>query len=411
MDCCGCLGRSQCGSRVRGCPVAEPATIKGPTLEALGGGKSAAIAAAVAEKILLAISNPFSIQGNDVRSGASVGVAVYGPDAADGETMLRRADEALYRAKSEGRGTYRFFTDAMDTEVRARVCLNRELREAIAADQLFLLYQPQVDIDSGRIVGLEALVRWHHPTRGDLGPGMFIAAAEANGLIVPLERWVMREACRQIRLWSDAGIAPRSVAINVSGVQFKAPLELEQSIAAALTEFALPAQRLELELTESVLMQVSREHNEVLLRLRKQGIHVAIDDFGTGYSSLDYLRRYPVDRIKIAQTFMADIGTALEDDAIVKAALGLARELGIQTIAEGVETAAQAALLKAWGCRFVQGFYFSEPLSAVEVTRLLRIGTIAPARPDHQVELAANGVIRPGAAPCMPGRCRTRTVR
>jgi diguanylate cyclase (GGDEF)-like protein/PAS domain S-box-containing protein len=350
--------------------IAEPIAIQ----EAAG----AAAAAGVTDKILHAISEPYSIQGNEIRSGATVGIAVYGPDIPDIETMLSHADVALYRAKSEARGAYRFFSDAMDTEVRARVALGTELREAIASEQLFLMYQPQVELDTGRIVGLEALVRWQHPTRGTVGPGYFIPEAERNGLIVPLGHWVMREACHQAKKWLDAGIAPPLVAVNLSGVQFKRPLELEKDIAAILAESGLPARSLELELTESALMDASREHNDLLLRFRKAGYRIAIDDFGSGYSSLDYLRRFPVDRIKIAQSFIADIGQEPGNDAIVRASLGLARELAIEVVVEGVETAAQLELLKGWGSRVVQGFYFSRPLAVPELTELLRIGRITP---------------------------------
>jgi EAL domain-containing protein (putative c-di-GMP-specific phosphodiesterase class I) len=267
----------------------------------------------------------------------------------------------------------------MDTEVRARVSMSAELREAIASDQLFLMYQPQVEIDTGRIVGLEALVRWRHPLRGVMGPGKFIPAAERNGLIVPLGHWVLREACHQIKLWLDADIAPPLISVNLSGVQFKMPLQLEDDIAAILAEVGVPARFVELELTESVLMMAAREHNDLLVRLRKAGHRIAIDDFGNGYSSLDYLRRFPADRIKIAGNFIADIGIASGDDAIVKAALGLARELGIEVVVEGVESAAQLDLLKAWGCRIVQGYYFARPLPVPEMTALLRIGKITPA--------------------------------
>lgn len=352
--------------------------------------ETAASAGNVADKILTAVGQPFSILGNEIHSGATVGIAVYGPDSPDAEALLSHADEALYRAKSEGRGTYRFFTDAMDTEIRARVTMTRELREAIFADQLYLLYQPEVDIETGRIAGLEALVRWHHPTRGDLGPSTFIKAAEGNGLIVPLGRWVMREACRQVKQWSDAGIAPPVVAINVSGLQLKMPRAFEQEIATSLAEADIPASCLELELTESVLMQASREHNDLLLRFRSQGIRIAIDDFGTGYSSLDYLRRHPVDRLKIAQSFVVDLGKGLGEDAIVRAALSLARELGIEVVVEGVENAVQLKLLRSWGCRVVQGFYFARPLAVADVSRLLRIGRITPGQA-NVVDLAAAG--------------------
>jgi diguanylate cyclase (GGDEF)-like protein/PAS domain S-box-containing protein len=372
--------------------LADAAHVSDRILDAIGHpiflDELVAAAGVVAGKIVKAVSESFLIEGNEIRSGASVGIAVYGPDAPDAETVLSHADVALYRAKSEGRGTYCFFTAAMDTEVRARVRMSAELREAVTSDQLFLMYQPQVEIDTGRIVGLEALVRWHHPSRGVMWPGRFIPAAERNGLIVPLGHWVLHEACRQIKRWLDAGIAPPLIAVNLSGVQFKMPLQLEDDIAAILAESGLPARFLELELTESVLMIAAREHNDLLLRLRKLGHRIAIDDFGTGYSSLDYLRRFPVDRIKIARNFIADIGIVLGDDAIVRAALGLARELGIEVVVEGVESAAQIELLKEWGCRIVQGYYFARPLPVPEITALLRIGKIAPANADL-VEIAA----------------------
>jgi diguanylate cyclase (GGDEF)-like protein/PAS domain S-box-containing protein len=357
--------------------VSEPVTIQEPIA-----------AAAVADKILKAIGETFLIEGNEIRSSTTIGISVYGANSPDAEAMLAHADVALYRAKSEGRGIYRYFTDAMDTEVRARVSMDRELREAIASDQLFLLYQPQVDIDTGRIVGLEVLVRWHHPTQGVLGPSKFIPAAERNGLIVPLGRWVMREACRQFKLWLDAGIAPPLIAVNLSGIQFKNAAELENDIASILAASGLPARILELELTESVLMEASREHSDLLLRLRKGGHRIAIDDFGSGYSSLNYLRRFPVDRMKIGQSFVADIGVVSGDDAIVRVAIGLARELDIEVVLVGVETTAQLALLKAWGARIVQGYYFARPLPVAEVTALLRVGKITPP-PAGRVEIAA----------------------
>jgi diguanylate cyclase (GGDEF)-like protein/PAS domain S-box-containing protein len=335
-------------------------------------------AAVVANKLLSVLREPFVIEGNVIRSGTSVGIAVYGSDSADAETLLSHADVALYRAKGEGRGTYRFFTNSMDTEVRARVTLGTELREAIAAGQFFLMYQPQVDSDTGRIVGLEALLRWRHPRLGIVGPAEFIPVAEHSGQIVTLERWVLREACRQTRQWLDEGIAVPLIAINVSVIEFKTPLELEHSIAATLEEFGLSPQFLELELTEGVLMEASREHNNAMLRLRGMGLRIAIDDFGNGYSSLDYLRRFSVERIKIAQNFIADLGVSSGNRAIVRAALGLARELGLEVVVEGVETAAQLELLKAWGCRIVQGYYFAKPLPAADVTPLLRIGKITP---------------------------------
>ena len=333
-------------------------------------------AANLADKLVTAIGSQFSIQGNDIRSAVSIGIAVYEPGDADPEMLLSHADVALYRAKADGRAGYRFFTEAMDAEVRTRVTVSAELREAIASNQLFLQYQPQVDAETGRIVGVEALVRWHHPRRGILSPAEFISVAEKTGLIVALDLWVMGEACRQGKAWLDAGVAPITISVNVSGAQFKRALEMERDVAAVLARSGLPAKLLELELTETVLMETSREHNEVLARLRQSGIRLAIDDFGTGYSSLDYLRRYPVNRVKIAQDFVRHITVDSDSAAIVRVTIGLARELGMVAIAEGVETVEQLDLLKAWGCREAQGFYFARPLGPEDVFLLLRRGRI-----------------------------------
>jgi diguanylate cyclase (GGDEF)-like protein len=343
-------------------------------------------AAVLALKVLTAISEPISIQDIEVRSGASVGIAVYGPESANTETLLSHADIALYRAKSEGRGTYRFFTDAMDAEVRTEFMLGAELRQALASDQLYLVYQPQVDVYTGRIVGVEALVRWLHPTRGVVSPGQFIPVAEKSGLIVAVGRWVMQESCRQMKQWLDECVAPPLIAVNLSALQFKTPRELEKDIEAILAETGVPPRKVELELTESALMDASREHSDVLLRLRKAGFRIAIDDFGTGYSSLDYLRRFPVDRIKIAQQFMFDL-TEGSGDAIIRAAIALAHELKLDVIVEGVETARHLQRVKLCGGREVQGYHFSKPIGADAMTVLLRKGMILPER--HAVVLEA----------------------
>jgi len=335
-------------------------------------------AAVVADKVLKAVAAPFSIQGIDMRSGASIGIAIHGPDAPDAETLLSHADVALYRAKAEGRGTFRFFTDAMDTEVRARVMLGTELREAISSEQLFLMYQPQADLETGRIIGLEALVRWQHPKRGLIMPGEFIQVAEKTGLIVMLGHWVLHEACRQTKEWLDARLVVPSISVNVSALQFKTPLALEADIAEILAETLLPPELLELELTESVYMEVSQEHDDVLLRLHEAGVRVAIDDFGTGYSSLDYLSRFPASRVKIAQSFMPGLTATSKSAAIVRAAIGLAHELGMDVVVEGVETAEQLALVRLWGASKIQGYYFSRPLSVGDTASVLRAGKIIP---------------------------------
>jgi diguanylate cyclase (GGDEF)-like protein/PAS domain S-box-containing protein len=338
-------------------------------------------AAVLADKLITSFAVPFPIRGSDIHTGVSIGIAIYGADAPDAEALLSHADVALYRAKAEGRDSYRFFTDAMDIEVQTRVRLGAELRHAVDQGQLFLMYQPQVAIDSGRITGMEALVRWRHPTRGVVEPALFIPIAEQIGIIAKLGHWVLWEACRQGRAWLDAGVAPARISVNVSALQFRAPVALEADIAAALTQTGLPPQMLELELTETVLLAASHEHSDLLLRLRETGVTVAIDDFGTGYSSLDYLRRYPSNRIKIAQNFVSNLETKPGDAAIIRATIGLARELKIDVIAEGVETHVQRDLLKAWGCGEVQGYLFAKPLTPEDALAALRDGKLSPSEP------------------------------
>jgi diguanylate cyclase (GGDEF)-like protein/PAS domain S-box-containing protein len=330
----------------------------------------------MAETLLRRLGEPFIIQGHVVRTSATIGIAVEGDDAANAERLLSRADVALRQAKSGLRGAWRLFTASMETEVRARVRMGLELSDAIASDQLMLMYQPQVDIETGRIVGLEALARWRHPTRGLLTAGDFVPAAELNGLIAPLGQWVLREACRQTRQWIDAGLEPMPVAVNVSAMQFKLRRELGDDIAESLAEFSLPASLLELELTESVLMDASTAHDDLVSQLRERGHRIAIDDFGSGYSSLDYLRRYPADRIKIDRHFIADIGASRGADAIVSLVLDLGRALAIEVVAEGVETEAQLKVLKTCGARIAQGFYFARPLAVQDVTGCLETRTI-----------------------------------
>lgn len=269
----------------------------------------------------------------------------------------------------------------MNEEVRARVKLTDELRLAVPGGQLFLVYQPQVKAYNGRIVGVEALVRWQHPTRGVLPPADFIAIAESSGLIVTLGEWVLREACRQGRSWIDAGFVPCTIAVNLSSAQFKVPLELERTVFAILAETGLPPTLLDLEITETVLINLTPQHEEVIRRLRSAGVRFSLDDFGTGYSSLNYLRRFSVDRIKIAREFVAELGTSREAAAIVKLVLGLSQDCGSEVIAEGVETPEQLRLLLDWGCPEVQGFYFAAPMRAAAIAPMLKAGTISPLTP------------------------------
>ena len=331
-------------------------------------------AAAVASTLIAALDEPFWIDGNEIRTAASVGVSVYPGNEAGPEVLLSQADMALYRAKADGRGTFRFFTDEMDADVKGRVRTRAELRQAIELGQLFLVYHPQVHILSGRVTGIEALVRWRHPTRGVLEPAAFIPLAEESGLIQLLSQWVLREACRQARQWLDAGLTVGRIGVNLSAALFRAAPDLERQVDALLRETGFPPERLELELTESVLMIASREPRDVLARLRARRITLALDDFGTGYSSLDYLRRFPVDRLKIARPFVSQILRDGSSAAIVKATLGLARELGIAVIAEGVESQEQLDLLVGWGCPEAQGFHYTVPLAPEAIETFLRRG-------------------------------------
>jgi diguanylate cyclase (GGDEF)-like protein/PAS domain S-box-containing protein len=331
-------------------------------------------AAAYAEDLIAHIGAPHVIGADQIHASVSIGIEIFASQAADAPTLLSRADMALFQAKAGGAGSYSFFSEDMLTEARNRVTLAAELREAISQDQLFLMYQPAVALATGAIVGMEALVRWRHPKRGVLGPDVFIPVAEKMGLIHALGRWVLNEACRQMRVWEDQGLPKIRMGVNVSALQFKTPEALEADIEAALCAADLAPWRLELELTESALMTASGG-GDILGRLHRAGVRIAIDDFGTGYSSLDYLRRLPAHRIKIAQTFVSHLDSSPGDAAIVKATIGLARDLGMSVIAEGVETEAQARRLVEWGCGECQGYFFDRPLSPEDAAdRLARRG-------------------------------------
>jgi diguanylate cyclase (GGDEF)-like protein/PAS domain S-box-containing protein len=344
----------------------------------IGGPRELDEIAVLANRLIRSINEPFLVDGNEVHVGASVGVETYNETACDAETMLRHADIALYRAKAEGRGTYRFFSEAMNEEVRSRVTLTDELRSAISSGQLFLVYQPQVQADDGHIIGVEALVRWRHPRRGILMPGSFLPVAESSGLMDALGQWVLREACHQGRQWVDAGIAPRRIAVNVSSAQFKVPFELENSVLAVLTETGVPPHLLELEITETTLIGLSSEQVTMIQRLRSRGVKISLDDFGTGYSALNYLRRFSVDQIKIAQEFTSALATSAQAASIVKLIIDFSRAFGNEVIAEGVETREQLRFLQNLDCQKVQGFYFAAPMCAEAIAPLLSAGTIKP---------------------------------
>lgn len=334
-------------------------------------------AAALASKLLQALEAPFMLGSNRIVSGASIGIALYPHDGTDAASLMSHADVALYCAKAEGRGDYRFFTDSMDLETRERVNLLAELREAIDSQQFFLAYQPQVLIDGGQVTGLEALLRWRHPRRGILSPDAFIGEAERGGVIAPLGEWVLGEACRQAGAWLRAGILPPSVGVNLSMAQLRAPAAFEQLVAVRLSENGVPAQRLELEVADNQLLSAENPP-EALARLRSLGVRLALGDFGAGCSSLWQLGRFKADRLKIARALVRSLESR-EAAAVVRAAIGLGRELGMRVIAEGVETERQTRLLASWGCEEAQGYHFARPLAAADVEPLLRAGRIAAA--------------------------------
>jgi diguanylate cyclase (GGDEF)-like protein len=333
-------------------------------------------AATLATRVGTCLAAPFEIEGHEVRITASIGISLYSADVAGPDAMMMQADLALYRAKGDGRNCFRFHTGQLDQEVHLRVTLAEELRLAIGGTELELYYQPLVEINSGRIVGLETLLRWNHPRLGLIMPSIFIPIAERTGAIVPLGHWVFEEGCRQLKRWRDQGIAPELLAVNVSGVQFKRAPDMALEIAASLARWDIEPGSIEVELTETVLMEITKKHGDTLERLRQIGVRIAIDDFGTGYSSLKYLTIYPVNRLKIAQELVFRVTTDSRNATVVRAAIRLAKELGIEVIAEGVETEAQANFLLSAGCAYAQGYYFSRPVNAERATELLQQGKI-----------------------------------
>jgi diguanylate cyclase (GGDEF)-like protein/PAS domain S-box-containing protein len=327
---------------------------------------------ALAVKIGEAIAAPFGIGGNQVLTTASIGIVPYRSDVAGIDAIMMMADLALYRAKNDGRNQFCFHIAELDEQTRERMIIAEELRHAVKRGEFELYYQPQVELTSGSIVGLEARIRWNHSKRGLILPTAFIPIAETTGSIVPIGEWVIKDACQQIRIWSDLGIAPPTIAVNLSGAQFKLATQLDQMVTENLARYNVAPERLELELTESVLIETTQRHGEAFKRLRQIGVRIAIDDFGTGYSSLDYLRSFRVSRLKIDQRFIKDVTTSADDAAIVRATIGLAHELAIEVVAEGVETASQRDFLIAAGCKVAQGYYFGRPVPAAEASELLR---------------------------------------
>lgn len=340
-------------------------------LEGLASGESAAI---VAERILTSVARPFEVAGREVFVTTSAGIAIYPGDGEDAGALVKNADSALSGAKAQGRNTYRFYTPDLNARALERLSLETGLRRALERGEFVLYYQPRVELASGRLLGAEALLRWVHPERGLVPPGSFIPLAEESGLIIPIGEWVVRAACAQSRAWQQAGYRPVRIAVNISARQF-GHRALRDTVASALEESGLDPTHLEIELTEGLLM----EHTDTVLAtlgdLKAMGLLIAIDDFGTGYSSLSYLKRFPIDALKIDQSFVRDITTDGNAAAISAAIVGLARALRLNVIAEGVESREQAEVLIAQGCAEGQGYLYSRPLPADRFVEWLQRGT------------------------------------
>jgi diguanylate cyclase (GGDEF)-like protein/PAS domain S-box-containing protein len=323
-----------------------------------------------AAKILSALSVPVNIERHDLYITASIGIATYPEDGQDADTLLKNADLAMYHAKANGSNNFQFFEPGMNARAAERQALESGLRHAVERKQFVLHYQPKIDLTSGAIVGVEALVRWSHPERGLMLPGQFMAVAEESGLIVPIGRWVMAECCQRARLWRDAGLPPIRMAVNISAVELRTK-GFVAGVRAMLMQHRLEPADLELELTETFLLQNAESTAAVLEALKDVGVRLALDDFGTGYASLSHLRRFPIDTLKIDRSFVRDITMDSADASIVRAVIGMGKNLDMRVVAEGVETAEQLDFLRQQGCPEGQGYYFSEPLIAAEFARNL----------------------------------------
>jgi len=326
-----------------------------------------------AGKILSALSAPFEIDQNTLRVTASIGVTTYPEDGQSAELLMRNADLAMYQAKEKGRSNCQFFEKGMNVRAVERQSIEGDLRCALEQDEFVVHYQPKIHLKTGAITGVEALVRWQHPRRGLVGPLQFISIAEDCGLMLPIGKWVLRESCRQAKAWLDAGLPPVEMAVNVSSVEFRND-EFLESIGTILKETGLEPRYLELELTESVLMQHADFSVPVLQKLKAMGVRLAIDDFGTGYSSLSYLRQFPIDTLKVDQSFIHEINAETDEAAIISAVINMGCRMKHRVIAEGVETAEQLAFLRAHGCDEGQGYYFARPMPAAETAKLLELG-------------------------------------
>ncbi len=325
--------------------------------------------ARAAAETLAAATGTHRVAAHEIHVTASAGIAVYPEDGRDSETLIKNADIAMYDAKDQGRGSMRFFDEEMNTRLVQRQTLEGSLRRALDRREFLLYYQPKVDLQSGRLIGAEALLRWQHPDRGLVGPEHFVPVAEDSGLIVSIGQWVLGEACRQARAWQAAGLEPVPIALNISAIEFRNAAFLD-NVRRVLGETRLDPGLLELELTETVLIESVAATSDVLRELKAMGLRVAVDDFGTGYSSLSYLAQFPIDALKVDQSFVRGI-TNDEGSPIIAAVISMGRSLNHRVIAEGIETETQLAFLRAQRCEEGQGFHFSRPLVADRFAALL----------------------------------------
>jgi len=325
----------------------------------------------VAYKILDTLNPSFNFEGHELHVTASMGISLYPNDSEDAQTLLKNADTAMYRAKAQGRNNYQFYTSTMNAKALERLMMENSLRHAMERQEFVLYYQPQININTEQIVGMEVLVRWQHPELGLISPAKFIPLAEETGFIIPLDEWVLRTACAQNKAWQEAGFPPLRMSVNLSTRHFKRK-DFVETVARVLKETGLDPKCLELELTESIVMENAEAAIGTLHKLKEMGIYLSLDDFGTGYSSLSYLRRFPIDTLKIDQAFVRNISTDPDDAAIAILIIAMAHSLKLKVIAEGVETEEQLEFLRANRCDEMQGYYFSWPLSKDAFTQLLQ---------------------------------------
>ena len=330
-------------------------------------------ASLVCQRLLEAMTEPFHINAHELYATCSIGVAVFPTDGTDSDTLLKNAGVALRYSKKQGGNAYRFYSSDLNERSLHFLSLQSDLHRAIKRNELQLFYQPQIDTQSGKLVGAEALLRWHHSERGFIPPDLFIPLAEETGLIVQIGQWVVNEACRSVIKWSDSGFTSPRIAINVSGREFRERTFIP-TIKNIIDESRVDPQLLTIELTESMLMDNARENVSMLLKLKEIGLKLSMDDFGTGYSSLSYLNRFPLDELKIDRSFINEVNTGGENDstAIVVAIIAMARSLGLKVMAEGIEKTEQLDFLRQHHCDGCQGYLFSKPLPASEFSELIR---------------------------------------